>query len=109
MTRPRTCRVCRCTHSRPCATGCGWAGADLCTICADILDAIVRRARAMPAQSGELLGAVAAQLEHDGVEPEDLEGRRMRKALADLLAAGELVRDAARVYRAKPEARRAAS
>lgn len=109
MTKPRTCRICRCTNLRGCASGCGWAGADLCTICANIRDGLVHRARALPAQSGELLGAVAAQLEHDGVEPEDLEGRRMRKALADLLAAGELVRDAARVYRAKPEARRAAS
>lgn len=29
------CRICGCTHLRPCAGGCGWAEADLCTVCAE--------------------------------------------------------------------------
>ena len=34
----RVCRVCSCTHDRPCEGGCGWvddpAGGDLCSTCA---------------------------------------------------------------------------
>ncbi len=28
------CRICGCTHMRPCAGGCGWVEDDLCTVCA---------------------------------------------------------------------------
>lgn len=28
------CRICGCTYQRPCASGCGWAEGDLCTVCA---------------------------------------------------------------------------
>jgi hypothetical protein len=28
------CRICGCTYLRPCASGCGWAEGDLCTVCA---------------------------------------------------------------------------
>jgi hypothetical protein len=28
------CRICGCTYLRPCAGGCDWLEADLCTMCA---------------------------------------------------------------------------
>ncbi len=33
----RACRICGCTHETPCAGGCGWAGADLCTACDQLM------------------------------------------------------------------------
>ena len=33
--REPRCRVCGCTYLRPCASGCGWAERDLCTVCAE--------------------------------------------------------------------------
>jgi hypothetical protein len=33
--REPRCRICGCTHMRPCASGCGWAEGDLCTVCAE--------------------------------------------------------------------------
>lgn len=32
--RDPRCRICGCTYIRPCASGCGWAEGDLCTVCA---------------------------------------------------------------------------
>jgi hypothetical protein len=28
------CRICGCTHMRPCAGGCEWVEGDLCSVCA---------------------------------------------------------------------------
>lgn len=38
--REPRCRICGCTHMRPCPAGCGWmeGEGDLCTVCAAMRD-----------------------------------------------------------------------
>lgn len=38
--REPKCRICHCTHMRPCAAGCGWAEPDLCTVCASFREVL---------------------------------------------------------------------
>lgn len=34
------CRYCKCTNERPCPVGCEWITPDICSICAEFLQAI---------------------------------------------------------------------
>lgn len=37
---PEKCRICACTYERACPGGCGWAEANLCTVCAALREAL---------------------------------------------------------------------
>jgi len=86
----RACRICRCTSSRGCASNCGWAEADLCTVCAEIQDRILALCMT-GATRVEIVAYVMQTPDLEGFREEgDLDETRARRAVRDLIATGAL-------------------
>lgn len=98
-----SCRICGCTHERSCASGCGWAEADLCTVCQVIADAVLVFC-CDPLPWKQLVERVTAKLEDTYAD--DLDDKRIRKALGDARARRMIDRGTGNLYSATPRGRR---
>jgi hypothetical protein len=95
--RSGVCRICGCTHERPCAVGCAWMdnGHTLCSVCHEIQSTIL--ALFCPRTRAQIEAAVLAELD-DLVGEGDVDERRIRRALRDLVAGGAVERPSRTTY-----------